>query len=1552
MKRGQASRNPVSLPGKSASRSGAKVSPVVGSQGFGSAISLDTMLNLEQHLPPPAVPTENIVDKIHFIINNVSSLNTMHKAKELKELLKKEHYQYFSRYLVTKRVSIEPNNHILYSQFLDLVKVPAVNRGVVETTYEIVKLLLASDKITTCSGERTLLKNLGSWLGLLTIAKNKPLRANKLSLKELILDAYANGKLIAAVPFCAKVLESCKKSKVYKSPNPWLMALVCLLKEVFLLPDVKLNLKFEVEVLFNHLSIKMGDVKDTELLATVPKKAQEVAAAALPLARSASTPDLSAAASTRTESRSRSASGQPTSTSTQFQSSASPPIPEVPEGAMPASEQATGDATGDAAHQANGAFGTEQYIVPSLPAYIKISIEITLFNMYPHLKRCVPTAIDRAIREIITPVVERSVTIACVTTRELVLKDFAMEPDEAKMRKAAHQMVRNLTSSLALVTCKEPLRVSINNHLGALLEANSNLNERPLVDFACMKISEDNIELGCTIIEKAASDRATREIDDALAHAFQVRRKHREQTGQPYYDMSIFVNGRYPSALPEPLRPKPGGLAPLQLQVYDEFSHIPTHQPPSAQAGAKAPPAPGVAAGAATSEQSKRPGNASQGAAEQASTVSPANPPMQSPQRAAPSPAATQALEKLMSCMGSCEQAVSRVVNHKSTSLSQLPVLASRVDHEINHLLRMVPVLLGQCPRDDPNYPVSSLWLMFASKAFARVCELRHSQLHVEVAIQILKCVRNVCPKLAKELTVWLLSADDETKILITVGLLKARLLHVADLDHYLAKHLVHAVHAGQPTRDTQAHLDFVSILVRRVIVKEPLLSVQDLPLLFDQPTKLLPVVQQRRHKPSQDVLVLLLDVLRNNPAPATPEQGAAPSGGQAPPASAGTSSGPPEGGDVRASGAVMSGGAPSGAHPNARNGNVASRAEDLNNWLMAEEQQLDTELWDLKDEPQDFLAAITNLYEQWVRICLRQPSDKTYANYLGTLQQQRVLATPDSAQRFFLIITQLCIDSTYAWASEGGDGKGDKGKAQAQGKTESGGAAGPNGGKGPNYTAVDAVAKLVVFLVKFFQPREAGGRPDQEAQIQLLSSFLKAACKVMSRHFENSSRTLNNRTGQVTFNQRPYFRLFSHLLAHLNTPDPSLDSNNKDVLLAFGRCFRLLRPARVPSFCFAWLELISHRMFMAKLLISKQPACTMMFERLLVDLLEFMQPYLRNAELTDSVRLLYKGTLRLLLVLLHDFPEFLCEFHFSFCDVIPPTCVQMRNLILSAFPRNMRLPDPFTPNLKVDLLPDIAQPPRILSDVTAQLAQCRPKLMDPLNVYLAKRTPASLLTQIHASLVFTKPADIKRAGTRYNVPLINSLVLYVGCQGIAKLQSKSGMAQFQDNACMDVFEGLVTSLDPEGRYYVLNAVANQLRYPNNHTHYFSCVLLYIFLQSKQSLIMEQITRVLLERLIVHRPHPWGLLITFIELIKNPRYGFWKQPFTRCAPEIERLFESVARSCMYPSKPAAEGGQGQAQGGAAAHANPSTGTTPAPNGVASGANSKGAAPNHATTGKM
>ena len=44
------------------------------------------------------------------------------------------------------------------------------------------------------------------------------------------------------------------------------------------------------------------------------------------------------------------------------------------------------------------------------------------------------------------------------------------------------------------------------------------------------------------------------------------------------------------------------------------------------------------------------------------------------------------------------------------------------------------------------------------------------------------------------------------------------------------------------------------------------------------------------------------------------------------------------------------------------------------------------------------------------------------------------------------------------------------------------------------------------------------------------------------------------------------------------------------------------------------------------------------------------------------------------------------------------------------------------------------------------------------------------------------------------------------------------------------------------GRYLFLSAIANQLRYPNSHTHYFSCVLLYLFGEANQEVIQEQIT--------------------------------------------------------------------------------------------------------------
>jgi CCR4-NOT transcription complex subunit 1 len=38
-------------------------------------------------------------------------------------------------------------------------------------------------------------------------------------------------------------------------------------------------------------------------------------------------------------------------------------------------------------------------------------------------------------------------------------------------------------------------------------------------------------------------------------------------------------------------------------------------------------------------------------------------------------------------------------------------------------------------------------------------------------------------------------------------------------------------------------------------------------------------------------------------------------------------------------------------------------------------------------------------------------------------------------------------------------------------------------------------------------------------------------------------------------------------------------------------------------------------------------------------------------------------------------------------------------------------------------------------------------------------------------------------------------------------------------------------------------------------------------------------------------------ILYILLFMQNPRYNFWNRPFTRVAPDIEKLFESVSRSC-------------------------------------------------------
>jgi CCR4-NOT transcription complex subunit 1 len=123
-----------------------------------------------------------------------------------------------------------------------------------------------------------------------------------------------------------------------------------------------------------------------------------------------------------------------------------------------------------------------------------------------------------------------------------------------------------------------------------------------------------------------------------------------------------------------------------------------------------------------------------------------------------------------------------------------------------------------------------------------------------------------------------------------------------------------------------------------------------------------------------------------------------------------------------------------------------------------------------------------------------------------------------------------------------------------------------------------------------------------------------------------------------------------------------------------------------VVGFIFHWLELVGNRNFLARFFRDHNDLknSRLQYIQLLIMHLRYIGPFLRAIQINNQVLTIYKGTLRIILVILHDFPEVLSEFHYVLCDAIQPNCIQLRNLILCACPRDIVLQDVYSQSKEV----------------------------------------------------------------------------------------------------------------------------------------------------------------------------------------------------------------------------------------------------------------------------
>ncbi|XP_005422882.1 CCR4-NOT transcription complex subunit 1 [Geospiza fortis] len=1261
--------------------------------------NIDTLLVATDQTERIVEPPENVQEKIAFIFNNLSQSNMTQKVEELKETVKEEFMPWVSQYLVMKRVSIEPNFHSLYSNFLDTLKNPEFNKMVLNETYRNIKVLLTSDKAAANFSDRSLLKNLGHWLGMITMAKNKPI-------------------------LHTKEIESSVRSLVFRPPNPWTMAIMNVLAELHQEHDLKLNLKFEIEVLCKNLALDINELKPGSLLKDKDRLKnldEQLSAPKKDVKQPEELPPITTTTASTTPATST------TCTATV------PPQPQY------------------SYHDIN------VYSLGGLAPHITLNPTIPLFQAHPQLKQCVRQAIERAVQDLVHPVVDRSIKIAMTTCEQIVRKDFALDSEESRMRVAAHHMMRNLTAGMAMITCREPLLMSIatnlKNSFATALRAASP-QQRDMMEQAAAQLAQDNCELACCFIQKTAVEKAGPEMDKRLATEFELR-KHARQEGRRYCDPVVLTYQA--ERMPEQIRLKVGGVDPKQLAVYEEFArNVPGFLP--------------------TNDLTQPTGFLAQ--------------PMK---QAWATDDVAQIYDK---CMTELEQHL-QSIPHTLAMNPQVQALRSLLE----------AVVVARNSRD----AIAALGLL--QKAVEGLLDatsgadadllLRYRECHLLVLKALQDGRAYGSPWCNKQITRCLIECRDEYKYNVEAVELLIR-NHLVNMQQY-DLHLAQSMENG---------LNYMAVAFAMQLVKI---------LLVDE--------RSVAHVTEADLFHTIETLMRIN----------AHSRGNAP-------EGLPQLMEVVRSNYEA----------------MIDRAHGGPNFMMHSGISQASEY----DDPPGLREKAEYLLREWVNLyhsaAAGRDSTKAFSAFVGQMHQQGILKTDDLITRFFRLCTEMCVEISY----------------RALAEQQHNPAANPTMIRAKCYHNLDAFVRLIALLVK-----HSGEATNTVTKINLLNKVLGIVVGVLLQDHD---------VRQSEFQQLPYHRIFIMLLLELNAPEHVLETINFQTLTAFCNTFHILRPTKAPGFVYAWLELISHRIFIARMLAhTPQQKGWPMYAQLLIDLFKYLAPFLRNVELTKPMQILYKGTLRVLLVLLHDFPEFLCDYHYGFCDVIPPNCIQLRNLILSAFPRNMRLPDPFTPNLKVDMLSEINIAPRILTNFTGVMP---PQFKKDLDSYLKTRSPVTFLSDLRSNLqVSNEP------GNRYNIQLINALVLYVGTQAIAHIHNKGStpsMSTITHSAHMDIFQNLAVDLDTEGRYLFLNAIANQLRYPNSHTHYFSCTMLYLFAEANTEAIQEQITRVLLERLIVNRPHPWGLLITFIELIKNPAFKFWNHEFVHCAPEIEKLFQSVAQCCM------------------------------------------------------
>ncbi|CAB4252324.1 similar to Saccharomyces cerevisiae YCR093W CDC39 Component of the CCR4-NOT complex [Maudiozyma barnettii] len=732
-------------------------------------------------------PTKDITEKVLFIANNITIDNFDSKINEIVTLVTPNYYTWFSNYLVNQRAKTEPNYHTLYCKIFTAFKSNPLHECVINITLRQLYVILAiKDKNQI---DKKTMKNLSSWLGLITLGVDRPIRHRNVAFRELLLEAYKEDRLDIIVPFVTKVLQNVESSKVFRPPNPWTIGILQILLELNEKANWKLSLTFEVEVLFKTLNISMKGIQPSNLIEAVDSVdiiAGKLGNISLEQQQGERQKQIMLMQQhqqhmlmyrQRQQQMLSSGITEQNQFNVESLGSASA-VPNIP------SQQVSGMTT-----------------VQSNETPFQNLLGSTVFVTHPDLKRVFQMALAKSVREILIPAVEKASNIAVVSTIKIVGKDFATEVDEGKLNTAAINMVRHLAQSLSRATSIEPLRETIRTTTQSLAPNLANLSFNPFGELD--NAINDNIGLALVLIENAAVERSVQEISEQLVQSIAVRRYHRERRAdQPFLAPNV---NPYSLTLPEPLGLKSSGVTQQQLNIYKDFGKFMPNGDGMVGGKISAPPI------------------MNQNSAVQVHEQFPQVPQQQQQQRLAPQPPMVQPVQQMNTIQNELEQNHRVLVHLMDVLVAQIKENSSKEsleelgeNNQINNIIFQILTFIARSEQKD------QLALKVAQAVVNSLFATSESSLCREVLSLLLEKLCSLSLVARKDVSWWLIYALDSRKFDVRVirSLLEVHLINVSELDNVMVTAMIN---------NMENAIEFaIDVLKGTVLSKEPILMRMD----------------------------------------------------------------------------------------------------------------------------------------------------------------------------------------------------------------------------------------------------------------------------------------------------------------------------------------------------------------------------------------------------------------------------------------------------------------------------------------------------------------------------------------------------------------------------------------------------------------------------------------------------------------------------------------------------------------------------------------------------